>query len=165
MHDETRKTYNQQYGYPPQDVQQTANKSMSTGVKVLLFIVVGSILSCALGAVLFMGLIGTAANEVANEQDAKTAGVKVVGCVTNEASNDIFPHVEVQVEVKNTTKNQQTFFLDLFVKDANQVRLGNTTDMVSDVRPGQQVKHTGTVPLSEPLKAGTKLTCSVDKVS
>lgn len=140
----------------------------STG-KIILIVAAILVALCGGGAVACTALVGKAASDVdkqiKTEQVAKQDGVKVTKCNTSKAADDIFPHVEVELEIVNTTADQQSYFLDLFIKDTKGVRLANGSAAVTDVRPGQKVNQTETVALTKALKAGTKLTCSIDKVS
>lgn len=99
------------------------------------------------------------------EKVTKASGVKITACNVEGATNDMFPNVKVDLVINNTTKNQQTYFMDLFIKDEAGVRLANGSAMVTDVRPGQEVKHTETIHMTKTLKAGQKVSCSIDKVS
>lgn len=138
-------------------------------VKVILIVAAVLIALCGGGAVACTALVGKAASDVdkniKTEQVAKQDSTKITKCNTAKAADDIFPHVEVELEIVNTTADQQSYFLDLFVKDAKGVRLANGSAMVTDVRPGQKVNQTENVALTKALKAGAKVTCSIDKVS
>lgn len=145
-------------------------KGMPTWVKVLLTIGIVSLLLCGGGFVACTAFVDKAATDASNnleaEKAAKTSGVKVTKCDTSKAKDDVFPHVIVTLEIVNTTKDQQTYFIDLFIKDKKSgVRVSNGSAMVSDVRPGQKVTHKEQVHLTSDVKAGTVLECSVDKVS
>lgn len=153
------------------DYQGPPKKSgMPTWVKVLLTIGIASLLLCGGGFVACTAIVDKAATDVSNdinaEQAAKASGVKATKCDTTKAKDDIFPHVTVTLEIVNTTKDQQTYFVDLFIKDKKTgVRVSNGSAMVSDVRPGQKVTHQEQVHLTSDVKAGTTLECTVDKVS
>lgn len=137
--------------------------------KVILIIAAILVALCGGGAIACTALVGKAASDVdrqiKTEQVAKQDGVKITKCNTTKAADDIFPHVEVELEIVNTTADQQSYFLDLFVKDAKGVRLANGSAMVTDVRPGQKVNQAENVALTKALKTGAKVTCSIDKVS
>lgn len=149
--------------------QHTAPAPRRSTAKIVLIVAAILVALCGGGAVACTALVGKAASDVdkqiKTEQVAKQDGVKITRCNTTKAADDIFPHVEVELEIVNSTADQQTYFLDLFVKDAKGVRLANGSAMVTDVRPGQKVNHAETVHLTKALKAGAKVTCSIDKVS
>lgn len=138
-------------------------KGMSKGLKITLIIVGLLVILCGGGFVACTALVGKAANDISKEQDAKAGHVKLTSCAAESAGSDLFPTVKFDVEVNNSSKNQNTYFIDVFIMDSAGTRVGNTTTMVSDVRPGQTAKEQGIVPLSK--KVSGKITCKIDKVS
>lgn len=138
-------------------------KGMSKGLKITLIIVGLLVLACGGGFVACTAFVGKAANDISKQQDAKAGHVKLTSCKAESAGADIFPTVKFNVEVNNSSKNQETYFVDVFVMDANGTRVGNSTAIVSDVRPGQKATEQGVVPLSQ--KVSGKITCKIDKVS
>lgn len=138
-------------------------KGMSTGLKVFLIIAGLSVILCGGGFVACTALVGKAANDVSNDQKAKVAHVALKTCEAQRADADLFPTVKFDIEVNNSSKNQETYFIDVIVLDSAGTRVGNTTSIVSDVRPGQKAVEKGTLMLSQ--KVSGKITCKVDKVS
>ncbi|SBT48154.1 FxLYD domain-containing protein [Micromonospora auratinigra] len=138
-------------------------KGMSKGLKIFLILAGLSVLLCGGGFVACTALVGKAASDVSKEQDAKAGHVKLTSCAGEAAGDDLLANVKFDVEVNNASKNQNTYFIDVFVLDAKGTRVGNTTTVVSDVRPGQKAVEEGTVLLSQ--KVTGKITCKVDKVS
>lgn len=146
-----------QYQGPP------PKKGMSTGVKVTLIIVGVLVLLCGGGFVACTALVGGAANEVSKSQKAKESHVKLTGCNIQRADAGFLPNVKVDLSVNNTSKNQETYFIDVFVLNSAKERVGNSTAIVSDVRPGQTAKETEMVLLTKAVSGS--ITCQVDKVS
>lgn len=147
-------------------------KGMPTWGKVLLTIFAVLALCGGGGLVACTALVGNAVEETGKQieadQAAKASGVTIPknGCITAQAANDIFPHIAIKLEITNTTADQQTYVIDLFVKDAKtKVRVANGTAIVSDVRPGQKVTHEEQVSLTSKLANKTVVECTVDKVS
>lgn len=138
-------------------------KKMSTGLKVTLIIVGVLALLCGGGFVACTALVGGAANEVSKNQQAKSSHVKLTGCNVQRADAGILPNVKVDLTVNNTSKNQETYFIDVFVFNSANERVGNSTAIVSDVRPGQTAKETEMVLLTKAVSGS--ITCKVDKVS
>lgn len=138
-------------------------KGMSTGLKVFLIIAGLSVLLCGGGFVACTALVGKAANDVSNGQKAKAGHVALKTCEAQRADADLFPTVKFDIEVNNSSKNQETYFIDVIVLDSAGTRVGNTTEVVSDVRPGQKAVEKGTLMLSQ--KVSGKITCKIDKVS
>lgn len=136
---------------------------MPTWVKVLLIIGGLSILLCGGGFVACTALVGKAANDVSNDQKAKAGHVKLTSCEAESAGSGLLPNVNFDIEINNTSDNQNTYFIDVFIMDSAGNRVGNTTEMVTDVRPGQKAVEEGTVLLSQ--KVTGKITCKIDKVS
>lgn len=142
---------------PPQ------KKGMSTGLKVFLIIAGLSVLLCGGGFVACTALVGKAASDVSKDQAAKAGDVKLTTCEAESAASGLLPNVKFDIEVNNSSKNQNTYFIDVIVLDAEGTRVGNTTTIVSDVRPGQKAVEEGMLLLSQ--KASGKITCKIDKVS
>lgn len=138
-------------------------KGMSKGLKIFLIIAIAGVVLCGGGFVACTALVGKAANDISKEQDAKASHVKLTSCAAESAGADVFPTVKFDVEVTNSSKSQNTYFIDVFIMDGSGVRVGNSTEIVSDVRPGQTAKEQGVVPLSK--KVSGKITCKIDKVS
>lgn len=138
-------------------------KGMSKGLKITLIVVGLLVILCGGGFAACTALVGKAANDISTEQSAKASHVKLTTCKAESAGADVFPTVKFDVEVTNSSKNQNTYFLDVFIMDSAGTRVGNTTTIVSDVRPGQTAKEQGIVPLSQ--KVSGKVTCKIDKVS
>jgi len=153
---------------PSYPYRQPAPKK-SNAWKWILGSLIGLLLLCGGGLVGCTTLFSAAANDVSNqiekEQTDKASGVKIDKCVVDRADDSIFPTVGADLTINNTTADQQTYFIDIFIKDAKGVRLANGSAMVTDVRPGQAVKHTETIYLTKKLAAGAKVNCTVDKVS
>lgn len=147
-------------GYAP---ATPPKKGMSTGLKIFLIIAGLSVLLCGGGFVACTALVGKAATDVSNDQAAKVQHVKLKTCEAELADGGIFPTVKFDLEVNNSSKNQNSYFIDVFVYDAKGTRVGNTTEMVSDVRPGQKAVEEGSILLSQ--KVSGKITCKIDKVS
>lgn len=166
-------TYEQSYGVPSQ--QQPAGwqlnppqpppvkKGMSTGAKVTLIIAGVLLLLCGGGFVACTAFVGGAGNEFTKNQEAKVSHVKLTGCNIQRAAAGFLPNVKVDLAVNNTSKNQETYFIDVFVFNSANERVGNSTAIVSDVRPGQTAKETEMVLLTKAVSGN--ITCKVDKVS
>lgn len=137
-------------------------KGMSKGLKITLIIAGLLVILCGGGAVACTALVGKAANDISNEQSAKVGHVKLTSCKA-DAGGGTFPTVKFDVEVNNSSKNQETYFIDVFIMDSAGTRVGNTSAIVSDVRPGQKATEQGIVPLSQ--KVSGTITCKIDKVS
>jgi hypothetical protein len=150
-------------GYTP----PPAKKGMSTGLKIFLIVVGLSVLLCGGGFVACTAVAGKAVNdvstEISNKQAAKAGHVKLTTCEAESAASGVLPNVKFDIEVNNTSADQETYLIDVFITDEAGTRVGNTTSIVSDVRPGQKAVEQGTVLLSQ--KASGKITCKVDKVS
>lgn len=142
---------------PPQ------KKRMSTGLKVFLIIAGLSVILCGGGIVACTALVGKAASDVSKDQEAKAGHVALKTCEIDSADSDLLPNVKFDLEVNNSSENQNTYFIDVFVYDAKGTRVGNTSSIVSDVRPGQKAVEEGSILLSQ--KVTGKITCKVDKVS
>ncbi|MEW2383409.1 FxLYD domain-containing protein [Micromonospora sp. NPDC047707] len=138
-------------------------KGMSTGLKVFLIIAGLSVLLCGGGFVACTALVGKAASDVSKNQEAKVGHVKLTSCEAEAAGNALLANVKFDVEVNNSSDEQNTYFIDVFVLDSKGTRVGNTTTIVSDVRPGQKAVEEGMVVLSQQVSG--KITCKVDKVS
>ncbi|MFI5488103.1 FxLYD domain-containing protein [Micromonospora echinaurantiaca] len=138
-------------------------KGMSTGLKVFLIIAGLSVLLCGGGFVACTALVGKAANDVSKDQAAKVGHVKLNTCEVDSASSDLLPNVTFDIEVNNSSDDQNTYLVDVFVFDAAGTRVGNTTEVISDVRPGQKSVQEGTILLSQ--KVSGKISCKIDKVS
>ena len=149
-----------QPGYAP---APPPKKGMSTGLKVFLIIAGLSVLLCGGGFVACTALVGKAASDVSEDQAAKAGHVKLTSCEGESAGSEFLANVKVDVEVNNSSEGQNTYFIDVFVLDAKGTRVGNTTTIVSDVRPGQKAVEQAMVVLSQ--KVTGKITCKVDKVS
>lgn len=158
--------YPQSYSPPQQwaPVQQP-KKKMSTGLKVTLAILGTTLLLCGGGFVACSALVGKAANDISVQQEAKVSHVTLApnGCNIESADSDLFPNVKVDLVVNNTGKNQETYFIDVFVFNSKNERVGNSTAVISDVRPGTTVKETEYVGLTKQVSG--KISCKIDKVS
>ena len=95
------------------------------------------------------------------DQEAKAGHVVLKTCEIDSADSDLLPNVKFDLEVNNSSENQNTYFIDVFVYDAKGTRVGNTSSIVSDVRPGQKAVERGSILLSQ--KVTGKITCKVDK--
>lgn len=126
------------------------------GIVTIILACLGGLGACAL-------LVGGTAAEFDKQQRAMADDVKIINCDFSDSGNSLIPNVEVMLEVTNGSDNQLTYLIDVFVFDDKGNRIGNSTAVVSDVRPDQVVKESSTVILSEPV-TGT-ITCKVDKVS
>lgn len=122
---------------------------------VMLICLGGAFASCGL-------VLSKAGDSIKQEQEAKTSGVKIAenGCRVDKTTGII----KVDLIIKNTTKDQQTYFIDVFVKDGGGIRLANGTAMVTDVRPGQEARHTEAIFPTKQVTAD-KIVCTIDKVS
>ncbi|GGR83047.1 hypothetical protein GCM10010169_29070 [Micromonospora fulviviridis] len=138
-------------------------KGMSTGLKVFLIIAGLAVLLCGGGFVACTALVGKAADDVSKSQDAKAGHVELKSCEAESAGDEFLANVKFDVEVNNTSKDQNTYLVDVFVLDAKGTRVGNTTAIVSDVRPGQKAVEQGMVVLSQ--KVTGDVSCKIDKVS
>ncbi|MGC4830871.1 FxLYD domain-containing protein [Micromonospora arida] len=136
---------------------------MSTGLKIFLIIAGLSVILCGGGFVACSALVGKAASDVSKDQEAKAGHVVLKTCEIDSADSDLLPNVKFDLEVNNSSENQNTYFIDVFVYDAEGTRVGNTSSIVSDVRPGQKAVEQGSILLSQ--KVTGKITCKVDKVS
>ncbi|MEV0153361.1 FxLYD domain-containing protein [Micromonospora sp. NPDC050686] len=132
-------------------------------MKVFLIIVGLGVLLCGGGFVACTALVGKAASDVSKDQEAKAGHVKLTSCEGDSAGSEFLANVKADIEVNNSSKNQETYLIDVFVLDAKGTRVGNTTTIVSDVRPGQKAVEQAMVVLSQ--KVTGKITCKVDKVS
>lgn len=150
----------------PYTTQQTPPKK-SNFWKWLLVTVVGLLFACGVSFVACTALVSGVADDIEKEQTAKISGVKIAedGCRIEQASSEIFSTIKVDLVINNTTKNQQSYFIDLFIKDEEGVRLANGTAMVTDVRPGQEARHTETIFLTSKLEPNDRVQCFIDKVS
>lgn len=146
------------YGPPP-----TPKKGMSKGLKIFLIIAIAGVVLCGGGFVACTALVGKAASDISKEQEAKAGHVKLTSCKAESAGSDIFPTVKFDLEVTNSSENQNTYFIDVFIMDGKGNRIANTTEVVSDVRPGQKATEQGTALLSQ--KVSGKIECKIDKVS
>ncbi|SCE69588.1 hypothetical protein GA0074695_0381 [Micromonospora viridifaciens] len=147
-------------GYGP---QPTPKKGMSKGLKITLIIVGVLILLCGGGFVACTALVGKAASDISKEIDAKAEHVKLTSCKAESANNDLFPTVKFDLEVNNSSKNQNSYFVDVFILDEAGTRIATTAAVIADVRPGQKATEQGIAPLSE--KVSGKISCKIDKVS
>ncbi|MFG3710804.1 hypothetical protein [Micromonospora sp. NPDC047730] len=138
-------------------------KGMSTGLKVVLIGAGLSVLLCGGGFVACTAFVGKAASDVSKEQEAKVDHVKLKTCEIDSADSDFLPSVKFDLEVINASQNQHTYIIDVFIYDAKNTRVGNTTTLVSDVRPGQKAVEEGSILLSQKVKG--KISCKIDKVS
>ncbi|MEU2612647.1 hypothetical protein ABZ570_13875 [Micromonospora sp. NPDC007271] len=137
-------------------------KGMSTGLKIFLIIVGLAVLLCGGGFVACTALVGKAADDISKSQEAKAGHVELKSCEA-ESTGDLLANVKFEVEVNNTSKDQNTYLVDVFILDDKGTRVGNTTSIVSDVRPGQKAVEEGVVLLSQ--KVSGEVTCKIDKVS
>lgn len=158
-----------QYPQHLQHTQHTQPPARRNTWKVVLISLGVTAALCAGGTVACTALVSTTASEVDRgmkaEQSAKRDGVKITKCDVTSSRDDIFPHINIDLEIVNTTKDQQTYFMDLFIKDEQGTRVANGSAMVTDVRPGQKVQHTETVSLTKALAPDAKVTCTIDKIS
>lgn len=147
----------------PQFQGPPKKKGMSTTAKVVLGVIIGSFLLCGGGLAACTGLFAISANEVSKQQAAKASHVQITGCNVQSANAGLLPNVKVDLTVNNASKNQETYFIDVFVFNSSDERVGNSIAIVSDVRPGQVAKHTEMVLLTKAVSGTIK--CKVDKVS
>lgn len=138
-------------------------KGMPTWAKVLLIIGILSVVLCGGGFAACTLLVGKAANDIEKGNAAKAGHVKLTTCEAQSADSGLLPNVNFDIEVNNSGKSQETYFIDVIVTDASGTRVGNTTEVISDVRPGAKAVEEGTVLLSQKV-TGT-ITCKIDKVS
>ncbi|SDZ35697.1 hypothetical protein SAMN05444365_11143 [Micromonospora pattaloongensis] len=147
-------------GYAP---APPPKKGMSKGLKIFLILAITSLVLCGGGFVACTALVGKAASDISKEQEAKVGHVKLTSCKAESAGNEIFPTVKFDLEVNNSSKSQNTYLIDVFILNEKGDRIANTTEIISDVRPGQKATEQGMAPLSQ--KVSGKIECKIDKVS
>lgn len=132
----------------------------SNAWKWILGICITLFLLCGGGLVACVALIGTTASSIEEEQKSKSGDVVLSKCEVTLVG--LIPNARITYEVTNSSDKVRTYFVDFSASQPNGARYGNTTDIVTDVRPGQTAVEEAFIVLAD---GATTATCSIDNVS
>lgn len=90
-----------------------------------------------------------------------SAKVQLVKCDGSKARETLLPEVRVEYLLTNTSKDQKSYLVDVFVFVGSD-RVADTVSVLSNVRPGQAVRQLEVMPLSGPASGAVR--CQIDKV-
>jgi hypothetical protein len=123
------------------------------------------------GLLVLAGVAGTVAyvvtrtgsktiNDINKEINAVKTDIRITSCTLDR--NSVLSTVKIEWTVTNTGSRTRTYTPTFDVEDTNGTRLGQTIGLVTGLNPGQAVKKTSTVLLTDKNFKG-KVRCKVNE--
>lgn len=142
--------------YPP-----PPKRGMSTGAKVALWLVLGTVVLCGLGGLVVLIAGGAAVNEAVKDFEATSVpGQSISGntaapgvssksantenppqndVINHECARDELGHIEAHLTVKNNSSKRSRYTIEvIFTTPDGGTRIDDATAFVNSLDPGQQ---------------------------